>query len=182
MGSNDQHLPLAWKKIKKLTIYFQQFRQGILKGEVSLYHWPSVWPVWNQLYDNRQFLFLFAKQTNPNQVNRRSNGTVILPPLVFPFYHLSSCSKATFCKAYIISFCLINVYCLPNQVLFNNWMLWKAIQVSLPCSCKYLNLGCVRIGHLLNEQKAQAWIGCIFGQSLSGLIFLQKTTSAGSNF
>ncbi len=36
----------------------------ILKGEVSLYHWPAVWLVWNQLYDNWQFLFLFAKQTN----------------------------------------------------------------------------------------------------------------------
>ncbi len=46
--------------------------QGILKGEVSLYRWPPVWLVWNQLYDNWQFLFLFAKQTNPNQSNRRS--------------------------------------------------------------------------------------------------------------
>ncbi len=46
--------------------------QGILKGEVSLYHWPPVWLVWNQLYGNWQFLFLFAKQTNPNQSNRRS--------------------------------------------------------------------------------------------------------------
>ncbi len=25
--------------------------QGILKGEVSLYHWPPVWLVWNQLYE-----------------------------------------------------------------------------------------------------------------------------------
>ncbi len=47
-------------------------RQGILKGEVSLCHWPPVWLIWNQLYDNWQFLFLFAKQTNPNQSNRRS--------------------------------------------------------------------------------------------------------------
>jgi hypothetical protein len=37
---------------------------GILKGKVSLYHWPPVWLVWNQLYDNWHF---FAKQTNPNQ-------------------------------------------------------------------------------------------------------------------
>ncbi len=42
---------------------------GILKGEVSLYRWPPVWLVWNQLYDNWQFLFLFAKQTDPNQSN-----------------------------------------------------------------------------------------------------------------
>jgi len=41
-------------------------RQGILKGGASLYHWPPVWLVWNQLYDNWQFLYLFAKQTNPN--------------------------------------------------------------------------------------------------------------------
>ncbi len=46
--------------------------QGILKGEVSLYRWPPVWLVWNQLYDNWIFLFLFAKQTYPNQSNRRS--------------------------------------------------------------------------------------------------------------
>ncbi len=46
--------------------------QGILKGEVSLYHWPPVWLVWNQLCDKWQLLFLFAKQTNPNQSNRRS--------------------------------------------------------------------------------------------------------------
>ncbi len=46
--------------------------QGILKGEVLLYHWPPVWLVWNQLCDNWQFLFLFEKQINPNQSNRRS--------------------------------------------------------------------------------------------------------------
>ncbi len=50
----------------------QSLNQEILKGEVSLYCWPPVWLVWNQLYDNWQFLFLFAKQTNPNQSNRRS--------------------------------------------------------------------------------------------------------------
>ncbi len=41
-------------------------------GEVSLYHWPPVWLLWNQLYDNWHFLFLIVKQTNPNQSNRRS--------------------------------------------------------------------------------------------------------------
>ncbi len=45
---------------------------GNTKGGVSLYRWPPVWLVWNQLHDNWQFLFLFAKQTNPNQSNRRS--------------------------------------------------------------------------------------------------------------
>ncbi len=46
--------------------------QILLKGEVSLYQWPPVWLVWNQLHDYWQILFLFAKQTNPNQSNRRS--------------------------------------------------------------------------------------------------------------
>jgi len=50
----------------------ETFYQGILKGKVSLYCWPPVWLVWNQPYDNWQFLFLFAKQTNINQSNRRS--------------------------------------------------------------------------------------------------------------
>jgi hypothetical protein len=43
--------------------------------------------------DNKQFLFLFAKQTNPNHrqlmsmskpVKQEVNGTMILPPFVFP--------------------------------------------------------------------------------------------------
>jgi hypothetical protein len=38
------------------------FNPGILKGEVSLYQWPPVWLVWNQLYDNRQFLFLLQNR------------------------------------------------------------------------------------------------------------------------
>ncbi len=63
---------------------YWHFAQGILKGEVSLYSWPPIWPVWNQLYDYWQFLFLFAKQTNPNQSNRRSTVQWYFPPLVFP--------------------------------------------------------------------------------------------------
>ncbi len=53
--------------------------QGILKGEVSRYCWPPVWLVWNQLYNNWQFLFLFSKQTNPNRSNRRSTVQLNLP-------------------------------------------------------------------------------------------------------
>jgi hypothetical protein len=58
--------------------------QRILKGEVSLYHLPPVWLVWNQMYENCQFLFLFEKQTSPNQSNRRSTVQWYFPPLVFP--------------------------------------------------------------------------------------------------
>jgi len=35
--------------------------QGILKGEVSLYCWPPVCLVWNQLYDNWQFFVFICK-------------------------------------------------------------------------------------------------------------------------
>ncbi len=58
--------------------------QGILKGEVSLYHWPPVWLVRNQLYDYWQFLFIFSKQTNPNQSNRRSMVQWYFPFSIFP--------------------------------------------------------------------------------------------------
>ena len=56
----------------RLQSYPQISDQGILKGDVSLYHRPPVWLVWNQQYDNWQFLLIFAKQTNPNRSNRRS--------------------------------------------------------------------------------------------------------------
>ncbi len=42
---------------------FYDIGQGTLKGEVLLYCWPPVWLVWNQLYDNWTFSFLFAIQT-----------------------------------------------------------------------------------------------------------------------
>ncbi len=58
--------------------------QGILKGEVSLYHWPPFWLVWNQLYDNWQFLFWFLKTDSSKPVKQEVNGTVILPLLVLP--------------------------------------------------------------------------------------------------
>ncbi len=54
-----------------LSYGYFKFKQGVLKGNV-LYYWPPVWPLWNQLYDNWQFLFLFAKQANPNRSDRRS--------------------------------------------------------------------------------------------------------------
>jgi hypothetical protein len=34
---------------------------GNTKGEVSLYHWPPVWLVWNQLYDYWQVLFIYLQ-------------------------------------------------------------------------------------------------------------------------
>ncbi len=51
--------PGWWDKCPTIVL----LQPGNTKGEVSLYCWPPVWLVWNQLYDNWQFLFLFAKQT-----------------------------------------------------------------------------------------------------------------------
>ncbi len=67
---------------------WSSFLKRVLASNSSLYFFVSpgcpngllwyylCWKVqlvcWNQLYDNWQFLFLFEKQTNPNQSNRRS--------------------------------------------------------------------------------------------------------------
>ncbi len=57
---------------KILLLMLNDLVQGILNDKVSLYRWPPVWLVWNQLYDDWNFLFLFTKLTNSNQSNRRS--------------------------------------------------------------------------------------------------------------
>ncbi len=44
----------------RLPVYLLQ---GILKGEVSLYHWPPVWLIWNQLYEQLTiFVFYFQNR------------------------------------------------------------------------------------------------------------------------
>ncbi len=67
-SSGDQYETEVAEKLKRQSLSLQ----GILKGEVSLYHWLPLWLVWNQLYGNWQVLFLYAKQTNPNQSKGRS--------------------------------------------------------------------------------------------------------------
>jgi hypothetical protein len=57
---------------QKLPVPLDILSREYWRGEVSLYCWPPVLLVWNQLYDNWQVLFLFAKQTNANQSNRRA--------------------------------------------------------------------------------------------------------------
>jgi hypothetical protein len=44
-----------WSVANTALSYNQSLNQGILKGEVSLYRWPPVCLVWNQLYDNWHF-------------------------------------------------------------------------------------------------------------------------------
>jgi hypothetical protein len=56
-SSSEMRGNIAWGGVYTGEKTAQCLPQGILKGEVSLYHWPPVWLVWNQLYDNWQFLF-----------------------------------------------------------------------------------------------------------------------------
>ncbi len=76
--------------------FYQSLDQGILKGGVSLYHWPPFWLDWNQLYDNSQFLLLFTKQTNTNPSNRRSTVQWYFPFSIIPcldIFVLPDCLK-----------------------------------------------------------------------------------------
>jgi len=85
---------LTIKKFACLPPNLFLMRQGILKGELSLYCWPPVWLVWNQLYVNWQFLFYLQNrliQTSQTGGQRYSD--------TFPFNipwmrHLSWC----YCK------------------------------------------------------------------------------------
>ncbi len=47
-----------------LGVGWSSTNQGILKGEISLYRWPPVWLVWNQLYDNWQYFLNRLIQTS----------------------------------------------------------------------------------------------------------------------
>ncbi len=47
--------------------------QGILKGKVSLYHWPPVWLVWISLFCKEKQKLSVVIQLIPNQSNRRSS-------------------------------------------------------------------------------------------------------------
>ncbi len=92
-----------------------QLDQGIPKGKVSLYRWPPVWLVWYQLYANWQFLFLFAKLTNPNQSNRRS-----MVQWYFPLqYSLVWCNKVLLA---LVKFAI--KYHQKWQRLYLPWLPW----------------------------------------------------------
>ncbi len=60
----------------KSVCHKQTLPPGILKGEVSLYHWPPLWLVWNLLCENWQFLFLFANRLIQTSQTQKVNGTV----------------------------------------------------------------------------------------------------------
>ncbi len=67
-----------------------KFVQGTLKGEVSLYSWPPVWPVWNQLYDTVNFCFYLQNrlsQTSQTGGQRHSDTSPFSISLVCPWAH-----------------------------------------------------------------------------------------------
>ncbi len=75
------------------------FYQGILNGEVSLYHWPPVWLVWISLFCKyKQKLSVFI-QLIPNQSNRRSMVQWYFPlwySLVLPTVPLPLATNGTY--------------------------------------------------------------------------------------
>ncbi len=74
-------------------------KQGIQKGEVSLYHWPPVWLVWIQLYDNWQFLFYFqnrliqTSQTGGQWYSDTSPLVFLAPRIIISAPSSSLCTK-----------------------------------------------------------------------------------------
>ncbi len=83
----------------------------------GMYQWPPVWLVWNQQYDNWNFLFLFAKQTNPNQSKRRSTVQ-----WYFPLQYSLHCVSLLLQKCLMISQGMYQwpVWLVWNQQ-YDNW-------------------------------------------------------------
>ncbi len=78
------------------------FEQGILKGEVSLYHWPPVWLVWNQVNDNWQFLFYLQNrliQTSQTGGQWYSDT----PPFSIPCFELDTYQLAYLWVIYLLA-------------------------------------------------------------------------------
>ncbi len=97
-------LSIAWSS-NKFSIISQLFftwvntetnvLQGIIKGEVSLYHWPPVGLVWISLFCKLKQKNVSCHTADSKPIKQEVNCTVILLPLVFPgaiFY----CAKRLF--------------------------------------------------------------------------------------
>ncbi len=74
-----------------LLILLLLFVQGILKGEVSMYHWPPVWLVWISLIKTN---IVCSHTADSKPVKQGVNRTVTLPPLVFTDLYMSCTSRA----------------------------------------------------------------------------------------
>ncbi len=90
--------------------------QEILKGEVSLYRWPPVWLVWNQLYDYWQFLFYLKNrliQTSQTGSQRCSDTPPFSIPCIIYLNRIQHvlphfvCAPffRTFFRAFLAGFC-----------------------------------------------------------------------------
>jgi len=66
--------------------------QGLLKGEVSLYHWPPVWLVYIYSVLQIKTKIVSSHIADSKLVKREVNGTMILPTLVFPV-QINNCTK-----------------------------------------------------------------------------------------
>jgi hypothetical protein len=62
------------------------FHQGILKWEVSLYHWPFVWLVWISLFCKWKQKLSVVIQLIPNQSNRGQQYSDT-SPFSIPWFH-----------------------------------------------------------------------------------------------
>jgi hypothetical protein len=78
---------------------------GIIKGEVSLYHWPPVWLVCITLFLQIKTKIVSSHTADCKPVKQEVNSTVILPPLVFPactihiiYLWVYCCCYASFCN------------------------------------------------------------------------------------
>ncbi len=92
---NDKNEPgPTWENFLKLIITptrtFSVSYHRILKGEVSLYCWPPVWPVWISLFCKSKQLLSVVIQLIPNQSSRRSAEQWYFPvqySLLLPSLH-----------------------------------------------------------------------------------------------
>ena len=83
---------MPWGSLSRYSqIYHEPPDQGILKGEVSLYHWPPVWLVWISLFLKIKTKIVCCHTADSKPVKQEVNGTVIFPPLVFPGCRIVSC-------------------------------------------------------------------------------------------
>ncbi len=75
-------------RIQELRVFFREY----WRVEVSLYSWL----VWNQLYTTDNFCFYL--QNRLIQTKQEANGTMILPPLVFPgLIHVTGRERESVC-------------------------------------------------------------------------------------
>ncbi len=72
--------PIRWSTSTTRLVRRSQVWPGNTKGEVSLYHWPPVWLV----LISQKTKIVSCRTANSKPVKQEDNGTVILPPLVFP--------------------------------------------------------------------------------------------------